>query len=777
MENTSCIVWIVGQVLTRRSLCPGKVRETSGMLSLKFGEITKYVTPDVITTDAGSAFISKQFQDHVETFGTLIRAVPVEAHSSLNRGEQAHGPLRRVFEKLKEERGLSDDTRLALAVKAINEMPNVQGFTPLQLVYGVIPKIPIGIHSPYVRQKERLEALRKARDEYATYIAQRRLKIAQDVRGPGESDLREGDLALVFREESKRWEGPGRVVSLDAGNVAHILLKGGKVTPFSITCVRRFPPLDTPKVSYVSTSNSETHDQEVLHRTETALNQSDARFDDAKKIELQQLLDRGTFTPVLKNKVPLDAVILQTKWILVVKNPGSTDELFKARLVVLGHRDPMKGKIVNEAPTLRSISIRLILSVACSKNWTLFSRDVKGAFLQSNNILRKVFVQLSPRAMRLLDLDPTESVFVLRLPQYGLTDSPTYWWLRFRDYHIFVLKCKDSPIDPCLFISHTDDLKTEGLVGTLVDDTLGAGNMQFLQHEETCSKEFETKQRKEKSFNFGGCDIAQDAESVVIHQRQYTKELEEIPRTSPFSTFQSARGKLQWLMQTRFDLAANVAKISQITEATYDLDGILLLNKTIREARQNPCVLKMSKVCLETAQLIVYCDASFASNRDLTSQLGFLIFLRDDAGHVCLLDGGSKKCDRVTRSVMGAELFALAHGFDRALIIQDFLRNCLQKSFGILLITDSMGIFDAITNLSQFREKRLLIDAHALRNAYTSGELMDIVHVRSEHNLADALTKVDSANAKIQLRNAMNTGTLPELYIHRMIVDAADLKS
>jgi transposase InsO family protein len=266
--------------------------------------ITKYVTPDVITTDAGSAFISKQFQDHVETFGTLIRAVPVEAHSSLNRGEQAHGPLRRVFEKLKEERGLSDDTRLALAVKAINEMPNVQGFTPLQLVYGVIPKIPIGIHSPYIRQKERLEALRKARDEYATYIAQRRLKIAQDVRGPGESDLREGDLALVFREESKRWEGPGRVVSLDAGNVAHILLKGGKVTPFSITCFRRFPPLDTPKVSYVSTSNSETHDQEVLHRTETALNQYDARFDDAKKIELQQLLDRGTFTPVLKKNRP-----------------------------------------------------------------------------------------------------------------------------------------------------------------------------------------------------------------------------------------------------------------------------------------------------------------------------------------------------------------------------------------------------------------------------------------------------------------------------------------
>jgi hypothetical protein len=49
--------------------------------------------------------------------------------------------------------------------------------------------------------------------------------------------------------------------------------------------------------------------------------------------------------------------------------------------------------------------------------------------------------------------------------------------------------------------------------------------------------------------------------------------------------------------------------------------------------------------------------------------------------------------------------------------------------------------------------------------------------VRSNHNLAVVLSKVDSANAKIQPQNAMNTGKLPELYIHRMIVDVADFES
>jgi hypothetical protein len=224
-------------------------------------------------------------------------------------------------------------------------------------------------------------------------------------------------------------------------------------------------------------------------------------------------------------------------------------------------------------------------------------------------------------------------------------------------------------------------------------------------------------------------------------------------------------------MQTRYDLAANVARLAQITESNFSADDVLLLNRTIREAQQNPCVLRMSAVDLDAAKLIVFCDASFASNRDLTSQLGFLIFLRDDAGNICFLDGGSKKCDRVTRSVMGAELFALAHGFDRALIIRDFYNQCLDCVLPIVLCTDSMGIFDAITRLTQFREKRLLIDAHALRNAYSSGELAAIVHVRTEHNLADALTKVASTNAKIQLRNVLNSGQLPTLHVHKMIVD------
>jgi hypothetical protein len=63
--------------------------------------------------------MSAQFQDHANSFGILLRSVPVEAHSSLNKREQAHGALRRIYEKMNNFENLSQDIRLSLAVKAV----------------------------------------------------------------------------------------------------------------------------------------------------------------------------------------------------------------------------------------------------------------------------------------------------------------------------------------------------------------------------------------------------------------------------------------------------------------------------------------------------------------------------------------------------------------------------------------------------------------------------------------------------------------------------------
>ena len=53
--------------------------------------------PDLITSDAGKNFVSKEFKEYANTMGIRTKAVPVEAHNSIGIVERYHGPLRRVY--------------------------------------------------------------------------------------------------------------------------------------------------------------------------------------------------------------------------------------------------------------------------------------------------------------------------------------------------------------------------------------------------------------------------------------------------------------------------------------------------------------------------------------------------------------------------------------------------------------------------------------------------------------------------------------------------------
>jgi hypothetical protein len=79
-----------------------------------------------------------------------------------------------------------------------------------------------------------------------------------------------------------------------------------------------------------------------------------------------------------------------------------------------------------------------------------------------------------------------------------------------------ILKCETVPLDPCLFLhfnkSHEETL--DGIIGTLVDETLGAESPQFLEFEEINSKVFECKSRSQNSFDFAGCFFHQENDQI-----------------------------------------------------------------------------------------------------------------------------------------------------------------------------------------------------------------------------------------------------------------------
>jgi hypothetical protein len=59
----------------------------------------------------------------------------------------------------------------------------------------------------------------------------------------------------------------------------------------------------------------------------------------AKKKEIEQLIERGTWRLALRSELPKDANVLGARFVISVKNSGDEDEFFKARYVVQGHRD------------------------------------------------------------------------------------------------------------------------------------------------------------------------------------------------------------------------------------------------------------------------------------------------------------------------------------------------------------------------------------------------------------------------------------------------------
>ena len=205
--------------------------------------------PDKIHVDQGSVFTSKTFQDLCAVNSIEITFSGTESHNSLGKGERWHSLLRRTFEKLSiDYPRLPKTTRLALAVKAGNDVTNSDGLVPSLLVFGVLPKLPDLSRIPS-NQRERFRALAAARKEYEKAISQQCIRAALNRAPPQASNYTfvPGDNVYVYREKLKHWTGPHIVAETDGkSDLVHI----GETTgprQFNVSLVK---PSLIPPTSY-----------------------------------------------------------------------------------------------------------------------------------------------------------------------------------------------------------------------------------------------------------------------------------------------------------------------------------------------------------------------------------------------------------------------------------------------------------------------------------------------------------------------------------------------
>ena len=130
-----------------------------------------------------------------------IKAVPVEAHWSIEIVERFHFVLRRVYKMIMEdlaEMKISKELGLQMAVKAVNDTAGPNGLVPTLLVFDAYSRMHhLDSSAPSIIQ--RAAAISKAMGEMRKIMAERQIRDALNIRNGLDSIINHlHDLPINF---------------------------------------------------------------------------------------------------------------------------------------------------------------------------------------------------------------------------------------------------------------------------------------------------------------------------------------------------------------------------------------------------------------------------------------------------------------------------------------------------------------------------------------------------------------------------------------------------
>lgn len=702
--------------------------------------------PNRIRTDQGSVFTSQRWRELTDMSGIELRLSGVKAHRSLGIGERLHGPLRRIYNKIAMDYPSSSASiLLKIAVKAMNDTIGENGLVPSKLVFGITPRFPI-ISTDLPNQRNRMAALARAQMEMNSIVSERRVQSAltKEIPPAANRTYQLGERVLVFSELSKCWEGPYTVIHVLGRMVTVSSIDGSYRQTFNAFQMKPYYEAAIHyTLSNISMFQSGTERPAEMLLTEVIEPQDErtSLFGPAKEKEISGLIERKTWKVVDKSSLPREPNILGSRFVLAIKDEGTKRETWKARLIVQGYSDRLKNSLVHDIPNVRPRSLRLTLSLSAILKFRIFSSDVSQAYLQSDEPLdRDFYIRPTPD----FNLPPNKLLKLVK-PLYGIAEGGDYWGRTFRKHLIRDIEMVPTTCDEALFYKRNGDILI-GTCATFVDDSIHGGNPEYCKATEETEKKFRCRPREFDNLAFSGMEVYTRKNYFEIVQTNYISKLCKLPKVCSFKEYSSLRAKLLWLTQTRPDITCAIAIATQVTEERFNLaqkEKIKDLNAAVSHIQKTKKLsLKFPELDRASLQMRVYTDASFASNYDLSSQLGYLVFLADKNNLAHLISWSSHKSKRVSRSVHGSEVMAFADGFDMAFAIRHDLQLMLSQSINILMFTDSLSLFDVLTKATVTTEKRLMIDLKTVKDSYKCQEIENICHVRSEFNPADALTKV-----------------------------------
>ena len=490
----------------------------------------------------------------------------------------------------------------------------------------------------------------------------------------------------------------------------------------------------------------------------------------AKEKELQ---DYKTFNVYDVVDMPSGAHMINTEWVLVEKEDIHGVKTVKARLCMRGDQELDRHLISTDSPTAKTMTLKIILTLATSEGWKINVKDIRRAFLQSVKPSRTVLVR-PPREASV----PSGKVWSLNVVAYGLNDASRAFYLRQAEE---LKKINFTPLtmDPATFVYRDEK---EGIIKaayvTHVDDALTAGEEEIVdQAHDKMSHCLEYGEVQELPFRFLGSNYNRDSDGLLlVDQDHYLKELSvpdldlshltkhETLAPEQQTTFRSITSKINVIaMTSRPDLVFRAKKLTTRYGRATKAD-ILMATKLLKSLKTESTQHVIPNVGSITDTVLVgICDASTRSADTVFSTGAHVILLvNKHTKAASVINYQSKKIDRVVTSSFAAEALAMEKMVDMMYLARRLLDQILgpvADSIKGLVLTDNDDLFSAVHHLKGCKDNRLMTDIIYLRQSITEDKtFQELRFIHSKTNVSDCMTKSKPGGTGEDLLKILRSG-------------------
>jgi histone deacetylase 1/2 len=471
--------------------------------------------------------------------------------------------------------------------------------------------------------------------------------------------------------------------------------------------------------------------------------------------EYNALLRNETWTLV---PPPPRVNIIDSKWVFKVKkHSDGSIERYKARLVARGFRQRYGLDYEDTlSPVVKPTTIRLLLSIAVARGWSLRQLDVQNAFL--HGVLEEEVYMRQPPGFA----DPDHPDYICRLTKalYGLKQAPRAWHARLATAlraHGFA----PSTADSSLFLLQRPEVTMYLLV--YVDDIILVSSSPVAADAlvRSLGADFAVKDLGKLHY-FLGVEVSPSAHGLLMTQKKYSLELLQRAgmlkcktATTPMSTtdkitavdgellssadatdYRSIVGGLQYLTITRPDISFAVNRVCQYLQAPRDThwSAVKRILRYIRLTVSYGLHIRPHP----SGVLSAFSDADWAgSPDDRRSTGGYAVFYGST-----LIAWSARKQATVSRSSTEAEYKAVGDATAEVIWVQSLLQELgIPQSQPAILWCDNIGATYLSANpVFHARMKHIEVDYHFVRERVSQKQLQ-IRFISSKDQLADIFTK------------------------------------